>query len=178
MKYECSVVVPVPDFDNNKEMEMTSTKNDEESMTMLVLYDTDSLYFPKPYAALLSCMLTHDYSNGFVTYPKVNQSWKVITEGFPSICNDPPGGVTIVYKSPDTYGNTPPKVCYTNDTVQDLYDVEYACSPENDVKWKCLNFYQDKCGLEWNPPECDDYDRGSDSNTIGKYRNTVDFLAA
>merc|ERR1740130_1728509 len=58
---------------------------------------------------------------------------------------------------PSTCGNTPPKVCYTDDTVQDLYDVKYACTPDNDVEWKCLNFYQDKCGLQWNPPECDDW---------------------
>merc|ERR1712032_363727 len=160
---ECSVVVPAPGFDNDKDMEMSSTTNEEGTMTMLVSYDTDSLYFPKPYAVLLGRMLTKDYSNGFVTYPEVHQSWAVITAGSPSICNDPPGGATLVYKPPDSCGNDPPKVCYTDDTVQYLYDVVYGCSPENDITWKCLNFYQDKCGLEWDPPECAD-DGGDDDD--------------
>ena len=153
---ECSFRVPLPGLENENDIDMTSSVNDEGTGA-IVEYDTNSLYFPKPYAVMVTRMLNKDHGSGFVTFPEVNQSWEVITAGSPSICNDPPGAATLVYKPPSSCGNTPPKVCYTDDTVQDLYDVKYACTPDNDVEWKCLNFYQDKCGLQWNPPECDDW---------------------
>jgi len=153
---ECSFKAPMPGLEKEDEVDMTSSVSDEGT-GVIVEYDTDSLYFPKPYAVMVTRMLSKDHGSGFVTFPEVNQSWEVITAGSPSICNDPPGAATLVYQPPSSCGNTPPKVCYTDDTVQDLYDVKYACTPDNNVEWKCLNFYQDKCGLDWNPPECDDW---------------------
>merc|ERR1719356_1075825 len=104
-------------------------------------------------------MIEEEYDKGYVTYPEVKQSWELITAGDEGICLDPPGGAVLIYTPPEDCGNTPPQVCYPEGhrTVQDLYDDEYACSEENNEKWKCLNFYQDKCGLDWNPPECADW---------------------
>merc|ERR1712238_390467 len=153
---ECSFKAPMPGLEKENEVDMTSSVSDEGT-GVIVEYDMDSLYFPKPYAVMVTRMLSKDHGSGFVTFPEVNQSWEVITAGSPSICNDPPGTATLVYQPPSSCGNTPPKVCYTDDTVQDLYDVKYACTPDNNVEWKCLNFYQDKCGLDWNPPECADW---------------------
>jgi len=153
---ECSFKAPMPGLEKEDEVDMTSSVSDEGT-GVIVEYDMDSLYFPKPYAVMVTRMLSKDHGSGFVTFPEVNQSWEVITAGSPSICNDPPGTATLVYQPPSSCGNTPPKVCYTDDTVQDLYDVKYACTPDNNVEWKCLNFYQDKCGLDWNPPECADW---------------------
>lgn len=73
------------------------------------------------------------------------------------ICMDPPAGAVMVYQPPSCCGNTPPEVCYTDKSVQDLYDVKFACHPDNDVRWHCLNFYQAKCKQAWDPPECADY---------------------
>lgn len=157
MTEQCTVTVPAPGYDDDKTMEMTSSVVDGTGM--IVSYDTSSLYFPNPYAVMLSSMLMEDYSKGFVTFPEVNESWIVITADSPSICIDPPAADVLVYNPPDTCGNTPPKVCYTDDTVQDYYDVKFACTDENDITYKCVNFYQDKCDMQWNPPDCDDNDR-------------------
>mmetsp|Transcript_880 Transcript_880/g.951 ORF Transcript_880/g.951 Transcript_880/m.951 type:complete len:770 (-) Transcript_880:181-2490(-) len=171
---ECSFKAPMPGLEKEDEVDMTSSVSDEGT-GVIVEYDTDSLYFPKPYAVMVTRMLSKDHGSGFVTFPEVNQSWEVITAGSPSICNDPPGAATLVYQPPSSCGNTPPKVCYTDDTVQDLYDVKYACTPDNNVEWKCLNFYQDKCGLDWNPPECDDWSPPtSDSSDNGEGSGSSD----
>merc|ERR1711862_892446 len=79
------------------------------------------------------------------TYPEVHQSWVIVTAGDEAICLDPPGAVVRVYNPPDDCGNTPPDVCYTGQTVQDEYDVTFACTDENDVTYEDVDFYQAKC---------------------------------
>merc|ERR1719343_1674652 len=137
-------------------MELTSFADGDDFNVLE--YDT-SKYFPNPYAVMLGSMIEEEYDKGYVTYPEVKQSWELITAGDEGICLDPPGGAVLIYTPPEDCGNTPPQVCYPEGhrTVQDLYDDEYACTEENNEKWKCLNFYQDKCGLDWNPPECADW---------------------
>jgi len=152
----CTVTLPAPGFDSTGTITMTSSVHDDLS-TKLVSYDTEELYFPKAYATMLGRMINKEYGSGFVSYPEVEQQWTVITAGDESICMDPPGANVPVYMPPSCCGNTPPDVCFTEDTVQDLYDVKFACNDENDKKWKCLNFYQDKCDLPWDPPECATY---------------------
>merc|ERR1712238_552235 len=77
--------------------------------------------------------------------------------GNEGICMDPPAGAVLVYQPPSCCGNTPPEVCYTDKSVQDWYDVHFACTEAHGVLWKCINLYQDKCGLPWDPPDCADY---------------------
>jgi len=152
---QCTVTVPAPGFDTTGTLTMTSESENET--TMLVSYDTEALYFPTPYSVMVSHMIDEDYTSGFVTWLECQESWRVITAGNVGICMDPPAGAVMVYQPPSCCGNTPPEVCYTDKSVQDLYDVQFACTPDNDVTWQCLNFYQDKCGLAWDPPECADY---------------------
>merc|ERR1711862_787115 len=95
------------------------------------------LYFPAPYAIMTTRILESDYGSAFVTYPEVHQSWVIVTAGDEAICLDPPGAVVRVYNPPDDCGNTPPDVCYTGQTVQDEYDVTFACTDENDVTYEC-----------------------------------------
>jgi len=152
-----NITIPKPGFSDDKVMDFIPIVDEKE--TMLVSYNMSAIYFPSAYAVMLGLMISESYDKGFVSYPEVHQSWEVITAGDVGICLDPPGGATMVYTPPENCGNIPPEVCYTDETVQDLYDGKYECTEENNEEWKCLNFYQDKCGLAWDPPECSGWTR-------------------
>jgi len=142
-----SFEVPKPGFDEDETVTMEPSVS-SDGHGYILSYDTKGMYFPKPYAIMIGRMLEANYGSAFVTYPEVHQSWIVVTAGDSSLCLDPPPEKVLVYKSPDSCGNTPSEVCYTGKTVLDLYDVTFACTEENDVKYKDVDFYQAKCAGE------------------------------
>merc|ERR1712238_114309 len=67
---ECSFKAPMPGLEKENEVDMTSSVSDEGT-GVIVEYDMDSLYFPKPYAVMVTRMLSKDHGSGFVTFPEV-----------------------------------------------------------------------------------------------------------
>jgi len=134
---------PAPGFDDGETMTMKPSVSESGDGTVLS-YDTDNLYFPKPYATMLARIIEGDYGTAFVTYPEVHQSWIIVTDGDESLYLDPAPETVRVYKDPQSCGNTPPEVCYLDETVQDLYD-DFECTDENDVTFIDVDFYQAKC---------------------------------
>jgi len=144
LKDSSDFLAPKPGFEEDKVLKFAPDVSDSGN-GFILSYDPEQLYFPAPYAIMTSGILEADYGTLFVTYPEVHQSWIIVTAGDESICLDPPGAVTRVYNPPEDCGNTPPNVCYTGETVQDLYDVTYACTDANDVTYEDVDFYQAKC---------------------------------
>jgi len=145
LKDTSDFLAPKPGFEDGETLEYSPAVSDEGNGYVLS-YDTSALYFPKPYAVMLSRILEANYGTAFVSYPEVQQSWIIVTAGDESICLDPPPEVVQVYNPPESCGNTPPEVCYTGQTVLDLYDDTFACTPENDITYVDIDFYQAKCG--------------------------------
>jgi len=135
---------PLPGFTDDK---FFQTKPDVSSKGdgYILTYDVDNMYFPKPYAMMISDLLRADYSTAFVTYPECHQSWVVVTASSDSLCLDPLPDKVAVYNPPDSCGNTPPEVCYTGYSVEYLYNVTFACSAEHNVEYADIDFYQARC---------------------------------
>lgn len=136
--------VPKPGFTEGETITIEPSVSSDGN-GYIVSYDPKAMYFPKPYAIMIGRMIEGNYGAAFVTYPEVHQSWIVVTAGDDSLCLDPKPEDVLVYNPPDSCGNTPPEVCYTGETVHDLYDVTFACTEENDVNYKDIDFYQAKC---------------------------------
>ena len=111
----------------------------------ILQYSDPGMYFPKPYAMMLSALLKNDYSQAFVTYPECRRSWEVVTGSSAAACLDPPPETVDVYKPPATCGHAPPAVCYEGFTVQHLYAVTFACTTAHDAMYKNVSLYQAKC---------------------------------
>jgi len=135
---------PLPGFDDDAKFTATPSVS-AEGDGFILSYDPQATYFPAPYAVMLKGMIEAKYGDAFVTYPEVHQSWVVVTADDDSLCLDPPGKNVDVYNPPDSCDNTPPDVCYTGETVQDLYDVTFACTAEHDDEYADVDFYQAKC---------------------------------
>merc|ERR1712151_886587 len=76
------------------------------------------------------------------------KSWEIITTSSPALCMDPAPEKVRIYKPPQDCGNTPPHVCYQgNQTVKDLYDVTFACTPEHNKQYANVSLYKNKCNL-------------------------------
>lgn len=142
-----SFEVPKPGFTEGETITIEPSVSSDGN-GYIVSYDPKAIYFPKPYAIMIGRMIEGNYGAAFVTFPEVHQSWIVVTAGDSSLCLDPRPENVLVYNPPDSCGNTPPEVCYTGETVLDLYDVTFACTEENDVKYKDVDFYQAKCAGE------------------------------
>lgn len=98
-------------------------------------------YFPNPYAVLASALLTRNYGTSFVTYPECRRSWRLLT--FPggsradtSVALDPLPAAVRVYKQ---------GLQWEGETVEDLYNVTFACTPQHDEEYKDISLYQAKC---------------------------------
>jgi hypothetical protein len=135
---------PYPGFTDGKTMRAKPAV-DAAGNGHLLVYDSSSMYFPKPYAMMISALLTASYGQAFVTYPECHRSWAIVTGSSAAACLDPPPETIEVYQPPAKCGNTPPAVCYTKHTVQYLYDVTYACSPAHDAEYQNVSLYQAKC---------------------------------
>lgn len=145
--------VAAPGF-NAGSMAVT-TNVDSEGSGYILDYNRPGLYFPKPYAKIVSALVTHDYSAAFVTWPECKRSWEIVTGSGPAVCLDPPPEAVGVYlpaflcdKAPAleiAESNGPPELCDQHVTVKQLDDIKYACTDENDVLYGAVDFYKAKC---------------------------------
>jgi len=111
----------------------------------ILKYDDPGMYFPKPYAVMVADLLKADYTAAFVTYPECELCWNIITGKSASLFMDPVPQKVPVYSPPRSCKQTPPNVCWSKDTVEDLYTKTYNCSKDNDQKYANIDFYQAKC---------------------------------
>jgi len=134
---------PLPGFVGSKTMTMTPNVN--QGTGYILQYSDPNMYFPKPYAMMVSALLQADYSAAFVTYPECQASWQIVTANGPQECLDPLPQNVKVYTPPSKCGNTPPQVCFEKETVEDLYDKTFACSAAHDHLYSNVSLYQAKC---------------------------------
>jgi len=137
---------PLPGFVDGRTETWTPAVCDRGNGYILK-YDDAGMYFPKPYAMMVSALLSGKYDVAFVTYPECRRGWEIVTRSSQSECLDPASQRVVVYKPPSECGNTPPKVCVDTPprTVEDLYNVTFACTSHNDNKWVNVSLYQAKC---------------------------------
>lgn len=144
LKDSTSFQAPLPGFGNSKTMTV-QPQVCPMGNGYILNYSNPDMYFPKPYAIMAAALLQEDYSKAFVSYPECHTSWQIVTASGNSECLDPPPQNVEVYSPPQTCGNVPPKVCFKNETVKDLYDVTFACTPTHDIKYSNVSLYQAKC---------------------------------
>merc|ERR1712054_576151 len=94
---------------------------------------------------MISALLSGEYGQAFVTYPECHRSWQVVTGTSPAECLDPPPAKVAVYQPPAACKHTPLAVCYNGTTVEQLYDVTFACSSAHDKLYSNVSLYQAKC---------------------------------
>lgn len=136
--------VPGPGF-NSTESAITMSSSVNTNGTGCILnYSQPNLYFPKPYSMMVAALLKANYSEAFVSYKECRKSWEIVNASSGS-CLDPAPANVAVYQAPQNCNNTPPAVCWKEETVADLYDVTYKCSAANDKLFKNISFYQAKC---------------------------------
>jgi len=145
-------VAQAPGFDKTKTLVATPSVSASGNGHILQ-YSDPALYFPKPYAMMIAALLKADYDTAFVTYPECRMGWEVVTASSPTVCLDPLPGDVGVYKPPQSCGHTPPAVCWQSagrhtkhkETVSDLYENEFKCSPEHDKEDSNVSLYMAKC---------------------------------
>jgi glucose-6-phosphate 1-dehydrogenase len=144
-----------PGFDDTATVGMTASV-DNKGNGYILNYNQPNLYFPKPYAKIVSALVTHDYAAAFVTWPECKRAWEIVTGAGPSACLDPPPEAVGVYlpaflcdKAPAgqiAESSGPAEFCDQHLTVKQLDDVKYACTDENDVVYGGeVDFYKAKC---------------------------------
>jgi glucose-6-phosphate 1-dehydrogenase len=139
-----SFEAPLPGFKSSKNMTVTPEVNTTGSGYILN-YSNPNVYFPKPYAMMAANLLQADYSTAFVTYSECHACWQVVTASGDQECLDPSPQRVKVYSPPSECGNTPPKVCFKNETVEYLYTNTFACTTAHDAKYANVSLYQAKC---------------------------------
>jgi len=93
----------------------------------------------------MQAMIAESYDLAFAAWKEVKHQWILVEEFEPNKSLDPAAVRVRVYDPPDACGNSPPDVCWSDKSVQDLYDDDFACTPENDVAQTQTSFYQAKC---------------------------------
>jgi glucose-6-phosphate 1-dehydrogenase len=126
---------PAPGFTEGQSVTMTPDVN-SDGTGVILNYNDENMYFPTPYAMMMQALVTGNYGTAFSTWPQAHQGWKVVTGTSPSMCLDPAPSKVKVYEPPDACGHTPPEVCWSEKTVQEVYEDDFACTPENDTMVK------------------------------------------
>jgi len=135
---------PIPGFDSTTTMRVTPVV-DSTGSGYILRYDDPDMYFPKPYAKIVSALLSGDYGAAFVTWPECQRSWEILTGSSPMECLDPTPEKVEVYLPAFLCDKTAPEVCDQHVTVKDLYDVKFACTPQHDVWYSGIDLYKAKC---------------------------------
>jgi len=117
----------------------------------IINYDMQDMYFPKPYSIMAGALLKGDYSHSFVTWAECLSSWQIVSSSSPQVCLDPRPQDCMVYRSPLEAGVecsqnscSAENVCWQKTTVDDLYNVEFACD-STDEKYTSTDLFAAKC---------------------------------
>merc|ERR1712176_653155 len=113
----------------------------------ILKYDGPNLYFPKPYSKIVKALITADYGAAFVTWPECQRCWEILTSTSPAVCLDPPPEHVEVYIPAFLCDKTAPDICDQHETVKDLYDGKFSCTPEHNRWYADVDFYKAKCNL-------------------------------
>merc|ERR1712228_134141 len=111
----------------------------------IVRYNGPNMYFPKPYSKIVNALLTSNFESAFVTWPECQRCWEIVTGTSPAECLDPAPENVEVYIPAFLCDKTGPAMCDQHETVKDLYDVKFSCTPQHDVWYKDIDFYKAKC---------------------------------
>jgi len=138
--------VPAPGFQAGQHVEMVP--NVVSGKGAILNYSDPNMYFPTPYAIMMQALIAESYDLAFATWKEAEKQWMLVEDANASKNLDPAPGLVRVYDAPATCGNSPLAVCYSGKTDQDLYDVDFACTTENDAALVDIDFYQAKCHAE------------------------------
>jgi len=140
---DSEIDVPAPGFTGST---MKSTPSvDANGNGVVVNYNDDGMYFPKPYSKIVRALLASEYGEAFLTFPQCRRSWEIITGASPSVCLDPRPEDVAVYLPAFLCDLKAPEMCDQHKTVKDLYDTDYACTAEHDAWYSDIDFYKAKC---------------------------------
>jgi len=143
LKDDSAFDIPTPGFGVSGKMS-TQPQVDASGNGALFQYNSEAVYFPKPYANMVASLLSGEYGYAFVSYPECQRSWEIVNASN-GACLDPKPEVVKVYQAPSSCGRTPPNVCYESATVEDLYQKTFACTPDHDKIYTNTSLYQAKC---------------------------------
>lgn len=141
---------PLPGFKTSSTVAMKPDV-DATGNGYILRYNDPNLYFPKPYAKIVRALLTSDYGSAFVTWPECQRSWELITGSSPAECLDPPPEKVQVYIPSFLCDKTAPEFCDQHQSVKELYDVKFSCTPQHDAWYAGVDFYKAKCHKRMGP---------------------------
>jgi len=147
---DSKLVLPAGGFDVHQTVTVTPAVIDGTGY--IVKYDMEDMYFPKPYSVMASALLNGNYGQSFVTWAECLRSWEIVTSSGPEVCLDPAPERVQVYRSPLEEGSecstnqcSSESVCWQAQSVKDIYDGQFECNADNDVKYSSVSMYQAKC---------------------------------
>jgi len=137
---------PLPGFKTTDTMTVKPMV-DGDGNGYIVKYDDPNLYFPKPYSKIVNALFTADYGSAFLTFEQCKRSWEIITGTSTAQCLDPKPEDVKVYLPAFLCDMEAPEMCDLHKTVQDLYEVDYACTEQHDTWYSNVDFYRAKCNI-------------------------------
>lgn len=144
LKDSSEFAAPVPGFGQSETMQVKPAV-DASGNGYILRYNDPNMYFPKPYAKIVNALVNANYGAAFVTWPECQRSWEIITGSSPSVCLDPPPEKVEIYIPAFLCDKTAPDICDQEETVKDMYEVKYSCTPAHDKLYADVDFYKAKC---------------------------------
>jgi glucose-6-phosphate 1-dehydrogenase len=145
LKDSSAFSAPLPSFGGASSTMRMKPKVDHSGNGYILRYNNPDLYFPKPYAKIVNALLTGNYGAAFVTWKECQRCWEIVTGSSPSQCLDPLPEKVEVYTPAFLCDKTAPHMCDQHETVKDLYDKRFACTPQHDKWFKDVDLYKAKC---------------------------------